>query len=104
MFLIPMFAGSMFRSSVLQSKRPLMACLAGYLSLSPGSADIYRAHPDDTGLERLTNDPSFDDQASISPDSRTMAFVLTRSGGPTPAFGHAEFRSKIRRVIETAKK
>jgi len=46
-----------------------------------GSADIYRAHPDGTGLERLTDDPSFDDQASVSPDGRTMAFVSTRSGG-----------------------
>ena len=44
------------------------------------SADIYRAHPDGTGLERLTDDPSFDDQAALSPDGRTVAFVSSRSG------------------------
>src|SRR5258708_37082526 len=30
-----------------------------------GSADIYRVHPDGSGLEQLTNDPSFDDQAAL---------------------------------------
>jgi Tol biopolymer transport system component len=29
-----------------------------------GSADLYRMHPDGTGLDRLTEDPSYDDQAS----------------------------------------
>src|SRR5438105_648103 len=27
-----------------------------------GLSDIYRIHPDGTGLERLTDDPAFDDQ------------------------------------------
>jgi Tol biopolymer transport system component len=43
-------------------------------------ADIYRAHPDGTGLERLTNDPSFDDQAALSLDGGTVAFVSSGSG------------------------
>jgi len=33
-----------------------------------GSANIYRVHPDGSGLEQLTNDSSFDDQGVFSPD------------------------------------
>ncbi len=46
-----------------------------------GSADIYRIHPDGSGLERLTDDPAFDDQGVLSPDGSTLAFVSTREGG-----------------------
>ena len=46
-----------------------------------GSADIYRVHPDGDGLERLTDYPGFDDQAALSPDGSTLAFVSTREGG-----------------------
>ena len=46
-----------------------------------GSADIYRVHPDGSGLERLTDDPAFDDQAALSPDGSMLAFVSTREGG-----------------------
>ena len=46
-----------------------------------GSADIYRVHPDGSGLERLTDDPAFDDQGALSPDGATLAFVSTREGG-----------------------
>ena len=45
-----------------------------------GSADIYRVHPDGTGLERLTDDPAFDDQGTLSPDGKFLAFVSSRSG------------------------
>ena len=45
-----------------------------------GSADIYRAHLDGSGLERLTDAPAFDDQAELSPDGTTLAFVSSRSG------------------------
>ena len=31
-----------------------------------GQADIYRVHPDGTGIEQLTDNPAFDDQASPS--------------------------------------
>ena len=44
-------------------------------------ADLYRIHPDGTGLEQLTNDPAFDDQGTLSPDERTLAFVSSRQGG-----------------------
>jgi Tol biopolymer transport system component len=46
-----------------------------------GSADVYRMHPDGSGLEELTDGPSYDDQAALSPDGRTLAFVSTRDGG-----------------------
>ena len=46
-----------------------------------GSADIYRVHPDGSGLERLTDDPAFDDQAVLSPDGKSLAFVSSRSTG-----------------------
>jgi len=43
-----------------------------------GQADIYRVHPDGTGLEQLTNDPALDDQSALSPDADKVAFVSTR--------------------------
>jgi Tol biopolymer transport system component len=46
-----------------------------------GSSDIYRIHPDGTGLERLTDDPAFDDQGALSPDGRSLAFISTRGNG-----------------------
>ena len=46
-----------------------------------GQSDIWRVHSDGSGLEQLTNDPSFDDQGTLSPDGSTLAFVSTREGG-----------------------
>jgi TolB protein len=46
-----------------------------------GSAEIYRVHADGSGLERLTDDPAFNDQGTLSPDGSTLAFVSTREGG-----------------------
>ncbi len=46
-----------------------------------GLADIYRVHPDGSGLQQLTNDPAFDDQGALSPDDSTLAFVSTRGTG-----------------------
>ena len=46
-----------------------------------GSADLYRIHPDGTGIERLTDDPAYDDQAAFSPDGAQIVFVSTRAGG-----------------------
>src|SRR5206468_1406993 len=43
-------------------------------------ADIYRVHPDGSGLDRLTDDPGFDDQGVVSPDGKSLAFVSSRSG------------------------
>ena len=46
-----------------------------------GSADLYRVRTDGSGLERLTEDPAFDDQAAFSPDGSQIVFVTTRAGG-----------------------
>jgi TolB protein len=51
-----------------------------FTSERTGSADIYRVHADGSGLERLTDDPAFDDQAALSPDGSTLVFVSTREG------------------------
>ena len=52
-----------------------------FTSERAGSADLFRVHPDGMGLERLTDDPAFDDQAAFSPDERQIVFVSTRAGG-----------------------
>ena len=52
-----------------------------FTSERTGSADIYRIHSDGSGLERLTDDPAFDDQAAMSPDGSKLVFVSTREGG-----------------------
>jgi TolB protein len=46
-----------------------------------GSADIYRARLDGSSLERLTDHPSYDDQAAPSPDGQAIVFVSTRGNG-----------------------
>jgi len=47
-----------------------------------GSADLYRVKSDGTGpVERLTDSPAFDDQASSSPDGNQLVFVTSRADG-----------------------
>src|SRR5713226_4674476 len=48
-----------------------------------GPTNIYRIRPDGSGLEKLTDDDGFDDQASLSPDDNQLAFVSTRGSGTT---------------------
>jgi TolB protein len=52
-----------------------------FTSERAGSADIYRVHPDGAGLERLTDDPAYDDQAVLSPNGKQLAFVSSRGTG-----------------------
>lgn len=52
-----------------------------YTAERKGQADIYRIHPDGTGLQQVTDDPAFDDQGSLSPDGKMLAFVSTRGSG-----------------------
>jgi len=52
-----------------------------FTSEREGSADLFRMHPDGSGLERLTDDPAFDDQAGFSPDEKQIVFVSTRAAG-----------------------
>jgi Tol biopolymer transport system component len=51
-----------------------------------GSADIFRIRVNGMNLERLTDDPAFDDQAALSPDGNSLAFVSTRSAGTTDIY------------------
>src|SRR5260370_20557697 len=46
-----------------------------------GSADIYRVPPDGSSLERLTDDPAYDDQGALSPDGKQLAFVSSHGSG-----------------------
>ena len=51
--------------------RPGLPTGIGSRSLQSGPVllgDLFRVHPDGTGLERLTGDAEFDDQAAFSPD------------------------------------
>jgi Tol biopolymer transport system component len=52
-----------------------------FTSEREGSADLFRVHLDGSGLERLTDDPAFDDQAAFSPDESQIVFVSTRAAG-----------------------
>ncbi len=52
-----------------------------FTSERDGSADLYRVKPDGSGLDRLTTDPAYDDQAAFSPDSKQLVFVSTRGSG-----------------------
>ena len=51
-----------------------------------GSADIFRVRRDGIGLERLTDDAAYDDQAALSPDGGLLAFVSTREAGSTDIY------------------
>ena len=48
-----------------------------------GQADIWRVHPDGTGLERLTKDTSMEDAGVLSPDGSKLAYVSTKGGART---------------------
>src|SRR5262249_10198839 len=51
-----------------------------FTSYRNGSADLYQVHPDGSGLERLTDDPAYDDQAAVSPNGKQIVFVSNRGG------------------------
>src|SRR5688572_13913456 len=52
-----------------------------FTSERDGSAELYRVNVNGSGLTRLTNDPAYDDQPSVSPDGSQIVFVSTRGGG-----------------------
>ena len=48
-----------------------------------GQADIWRAHPDGSGLEQLTRDSAMEDAGVLSPDGTQLAYVSTQGGART---------------------
>ncbi len=70
-------AGAMNYNATWSAKGDWIA----FTSERDGSADIYRMHPDGSGVERLTEHPAYDDQAAFSPDGKRIVFVTTRAGG-----------------------
>ena len=65
-----------------------------------GSADIYRVRVDGVGLERLTDSPAFDDQAALSPDGRSLAFVSSRGHRATDIYILDLERREIRNLTD----
>ncbi len=52
-----------------------------FTSERTGPAELYRVHPDGSGLEQLTDYPAYNDQAAFSPDEKRLVFVSTRAAG-----------------------
>lgn len=52
-----------------------------FTSERKGPAELFRVHPDGSGLEQLTDEPVYNDQAAFSPDERQIVFVSTRAAG-----------------------
>ena len=48
-----------------------------------GQEDVWRVHPDGSGLERLTSDTSMEDAGSLSPDGTKLVYVSTKGGART---------------------
>jgi Tol biopolymer transport system component len=48
-----------------------------------GQADLWRVHPDGSGLEQLTRDTAMEDAGVLSPDGTKLAFVSTKGGART---------------------
>jgi len=51
-----------------------------------GSSDIFRVRANGMDVERLTDNPAFDDQGALSPDGSLLAFVSTRDTGSTDIY------------------
>jgi TolB protein len=52
-----------------------------FTSERDGPAQLYRVRPDGTGLEALTRNGAYTDQAAFAPDSSRIAFVTTKAAG-----------------------
>jgi Tol biopolymer transport system component len=59
-----------------------------------GQADIWRVHPDGSGREHLTSDPSVEDIGVLSPDGTKLAYVSTKGGGRTTNIWVLDLKTK----------
>ena len=66
-----------------------------------GSADIYRVRVDGSDLERLTDDPAYDDQAALSPNGTLLAFVSSRGSGSSDVW-ILDLKTRKRRNVTNA--
>jgi Tol biopolymer transport system component len=64
-----------------------------------GQADIWRVHPDGTGLERLTKDTSMEDAGVLSPDGTKLAYVSTKGGARTANIWVMDLKSRKARNL-----
>ncbi len=64
-----------------------------------GQADIWRVHPDGTGLERLTKDTSMEDAGVLSPDGSKLAYVSTKGGARTANIWVMDLKSRKARNL-----
>jgi len=64
-----------------------------------GQADIWRVHPDGSGLERLTSDPSLEDAGVLSPDGTKLAYVSTKGGARTTNIWVLDLKTKKARNL-----
>jgi len=64
-----------------------------------GQADIWRVHPDGSGLERLTQDSSMEDAGALSPDGNSLAYVSTRGGARTANIWVMDLKTKRARNL-----
>jgi Tol biopolymer transport system component len=64
-----------------------------------GQADLWRVHPDGTGLERLTSDPSVEDAGVLSPDGTKLAYVSTKGGARTTNIWVLDLKTKKTRNL-----
>src|SRR3954471_7425316 len=59
-----------------------------------GQEDIWRVHPDGSGLERLTSDATMEDAGALSPDGTKLAYVSTKGGGRTTNIWVMDLKTK----------
>ena len=74
-----------------------------FTSERAGSADLFRVHPDGTGLERLTEAPAYDDQAAFLPMAPWLcSFPLAPAEGQTSGLSIQPATRPRRSLQETA--
>jgi Tol biopolymer transport system component len=64
-----------------------------------GQEDIWRVHPDGSGLERLTSDTTMEDAGSLSPDGTRLVYVSTKGGARTTNIWVMDLKTKKARNL-----